>query len=66
MITILMNFVENEIYGETLMLLIEDFEEFKSLVTAPLARLKIKKWVKEKTQKIPQRRGVNEVQIFTC
>lgn len=30
-------------------MLIDDFDEFRSMIEAPLARLKIKKFVKQKT-----------------
>lgn len=38
--------LDNGIDGEALKELVNDFYEFSSLVTAPLARLKIKKAVK--------------------
>ena len=39
---------ENDIDGESLLMLIDDFDEFRCLVEAPLARLKMKKFVKER------------------
>ena len=40
--------VENDIDGETLLMLIDDFDEFRTLVDAPIARLKMKKFVKQR------------------
>ena len=37
---------EAEIDGEALNELVDDFEEFSALITAPLARIRIKKFVK--------------------
>ena len=48
LLVLIIIYTENDIDGESLLMLIDDFDEFRCLVEAPLARLKMKKFVKER------------------
>lgn len=44
---LLVNLLENEIDGESLLMLIEDIDEFTMIIPKAVSRLRIKKFVKE-------------------